>query len=228
MWGSQQVVKCGWYNLHHDPVCIAKKRNLGRSWNIVEKNQGAKRAGIGANRAGIPIPLISKKDKLSFCGARKPSIRTFMLLQTRTCETVDCMVITSQHRISSKPDQNPFMREKDFGQNRICQGRNSSWAEIVALGSYRYTLKWALIWFPPIKQLGLICWDWLGLTLDGFLWLTILVLGILEDKNLFQFCRIGWRDKNTGKLMLAGKNHGLFVFSPWAKLINLYLWVKRM
>ena len=112
MWGSQQVVKCGWYNLHHDPVCIAKKRNLGRSWNIVEKNQGAKRAGIGANRAGIPIPLISTKDKLSLCGARKPSIRTFMLLQTRTCETVDCMVITSQHRISSKPDQNPFMREK--------------------------------------------------------------------------------------------------------------------
>jgi len=82
-----------------------------------------------------------------------------MLLQTRTCETVDCMVITSQHRISSKPDQNPFMREKDFGQNKICQGRNSSWAEIVALGSYRYTLKWALIWFPAIKQLGLICWD---------------------------------------------------------------------
>ena len=125
---------------------------------------------------------MSKTNKLSFYAVLENL--QFEHPWCFNCETVDCMVIQSQHRISSKLDKNPSCGKKTLGKKTICQDRNSSWAETVILGSYRLSrsgLWYGSQWFPPIQHLGLICWKlflWLWTVFSDWLSWS---LAILED-----------------------------------------------
>jgi hypothetical protein len=102
-------VSCGWYNLRHDPVCIAKTTHIGQNlkicWKKTQAGIGTKRAGIGPNRF--------------FCGAGKRSIWKINLLQTRTRETVDC--VASHHNIGYQTTwaKTPGKKKKQVGQNQL-------------------------------------------------------------------------------------------------------------